>query len=239
MRAALAFLTPLGGARAPSPAALRWFPAVGLLVGLAVGLAWRGATELWAPAVAAALAVSADLALTGMLHVDGLADSADGLLPHLGPPAQARPRRLEIMAEPTVGAFAVTVVVGTLLLRWAALSSMAADVWLVCGLWVLSRSLMAAVLTSVPYAREEGLAGAFLGAPGGAVAAAAGGLVAAVLVIAGVGLPAVAVVAAALAAGAGVVVLAVRRLGGFTGDVLGAAGVVAEAVGLVVASARW
>ena len=239
MRAALAFLTPLGGARAPSPAALRWFPAVGLLVGLAVGLAWRGATELWAPAVAAALAVSADLALTGMLHVDGLADSADGLLPHLGPPAQARPRRLEIMAEPTVGAFGVTVVVATLLLRWAALSSMAADVWLVCGLWVLSRSLMAAVLTSVPYAREGGLAGAFLGAPGGAVAAAAGGLVAAVLVIAGVGLPAVAVVAAALAAGAGVVVLAVRRLGGFTGDVLGAAGVVAETVGLVVASARW
>ena len=239
MRAALAFLTPLGGARTPSPAALRWFPVVGLLVGLAVGLTWRGADELWAPAVAAALAVSADLALTGMLHVDGLADSADGLLPHLGPPPEARSRRLEIMAEPTIGAFGVTVVVGALLLRWSALASMGADVWLVCGLWVLSRSLMVGVLTSVRYAREGGLAGAFLGAPGGTVVAASGGVVAAVLVTAGVGLPSIAVVGAALAAGAGTVVLAVRRLGGFTGDVLGAAGVVTETVGLVVASARW
>jgi adenosylcobinamide-GDP ribazoletransferase len=239
VRAALAFLTPLGGARTPSPTTLRWFPVVGLLVGLAVGLSWWAADEVWAPAVAAALVVVVDLALTGMLHVDGLADSADGLLPHLGPPAQARPRRLEIMAEPTIGAFGVTVVVATLLLRWAALASMAVDVWLVCGLWVLSRSLMAAVLTSVPYARDGGLAGAFLGAPGGRVTAAGGGLLAVVLVTAGVGLPAVAVVTAALVAGGGVVALGVRRLGGFTGDVLGAAGVVAETVGLAVAAARW
>jgi adenosylcobinamide-GDP ribazoletransferase len=118
---------------------------VGLLVGLAVGLVWRGAGALWAPALAAAVAVAADLALTGMLHVDGLADSADGLLPHLGADDEARPRRLAIMAEPTVGAFGVTVVVATLLLRWAALASMAADVWLVAGLWVLSRSLMVGV----------------------------------------------------------------------------------------------
>lgn len=233
MIAALAFLTPLGGARTPTPVAVRWFPLVGLLVGLCVGGVWRGGAVLWAPAVAAGVAVVADLALTGMLHVDGLADSADGLLPHL-----PRERRLAVMAEPTVGAFGATVVVATLLLRWAALASMAADIWLVAGLWALSRSLMAIVLVRVPYARDGGLASAFRGA-GGAVAAMAGMLAGGVLVVAAVGPPGLAVVVAACAAGTGVVALAVHRLGGSTGDVLGAAGVVAETVGLVVAAAAW
>ena len=100
MRRALAFLTPLGGASTPSPGALSWFPLVGALIGVAVGGVWWLAAKGWGPAPAAALAVAADLALTGLLHVDGLADSADGLLPHLD-----RQRRLEVMAEPGIGAF--------------------------------------------------------------------------------------------------------------------------------------
>ncbi|MEX2659043.1 MAG: adenosylcobinamide-GDP ribazoletransferase [Acidimicrobiales bacterium] len=233
MIAALAFLTPLGGARAPTPGAVRWFPVVGLLVGVCVGGVWRGAAVLWAPALAAALAVVADLALTGMLHVDGLADSGDGLLPHL-----PRERRLAVMAEPAVGAFGATVVLATLLLRWSAFASMAADVWLVAGLWVLSRTLMAVVVVRVPYARETGLATAFRG--GGGTVPALGGLVVATgLVLVASGPAGFAVLVAALVAGGGVVVLGVRRLGGFTGDVLGAAGVVAETAGLVVAAARW
>jgi adenosylcobinamide-GDP ribazoletransferase len=226
-------LTPLGGATTPSPRAVRWFPVVGLLVGLAVGGVWRGAEELWPPAVAAALAVAADLALTGMLHVDGLVDSADGLLPHLD-----RQRRLDVMAEPTVGAFGVVVAGAVLLLRWAALASMGANVLLVAGLWVLSRTLMATVLTSVPYARGEGLASAFRGA-GGTAVTVLGVVAASFLVGRGIGLPAYAVLVAAWLAGSGVVALAWRRLGGFTGDVLGAAGVVAETVGLLVAAAKW
>src|SRR5207244_10789980 len=83
MRRALAFLTPIGGAVPPSPDAVRWFPIAGLLIGLAVGGVWWGAAKFWPPAVAAALAVVADLALTGMLHFDGLVDSADGLVPPL------------------------------------------------------------------------------------------------------------------------------------------------------------
>src|SRR5205085_203816 len=129
MRRALAFLTPIGGAVPPSPDAVRWFPIAGLLIGLAVGGVWWGAAQFWSPAVAAALAVVADLALTGMLHMDGLVDSADGLLPHLD-----RERRLAVMSEPTVGAFGVVVAVAVLLLRWVALASMSADVWLVAGL---------------------------------------------------------------------------------------------------------
>jgi adenosylcobinamide-GDP ribazoletransferase len=233
VKAALGFLTPLGGASTPSPRAVRWFPVVGLLVGLAVGGVWRGAEELWTPAVAAALAVAADLAFTGMLHFDGLVDSADGLLPHLD-----RQRRLEVMAEPTVGAFGVVVAGVVLLLRWAALASMGANVLLVAGLWVLSRTLMATVLTSVPYARGEGLASVFRGA-GGTTVTLLGVIAASVLVGRGIGLPVFAVLIAAWLAGSGVVALAWRRLGGFTGDVLGAAGVVAETVGLLVAAAKW
>lgn len=233
MIAALAFLTPLGGARVPTAASLRWFPPVGAAVGFGVGALWWGAGELWAPAVAAALALAADLALTGMLHVDGLADSADGLLPHLD-----RPRRLAVMAEPTVGAFGVVVVGTVLLLRWSALSSMDVDVLLVAGLWCLSRSLMALTLTALPYARGEGLVSAFREGPGLAVAGA-GGVASGLLVALGAGWAAVAIVPLAAAAGGLVVLLALRRLGGFTGDVLGAAGVVTETVGLLVAAARW
>jgi adenosylcobinamide-GDP ribazoletransferase len=229
--AALAFLTPIGRGRAPSPDTARWFPVVGLLIGSVVGLVWWGASEVWSPGVAAALAVSADLALTGMLHFDGLVDSADGLLPHL-----PRDRRLAVMTEPTVGAFGVVVVVVVLLVRWAALASMPVDVWLIAGLWMLSRALMSVVLSSVPYARPEGLATAFRGH--GLGAALAGGALAALLTSC-VGAAAVAIVPAAGLAGAAVVALAVRRLGGYTGDVLGAAGVVAETVGLLVAAAKW
>lgn len=231
--AALGFLTPFGGARVPTPEAVRWFPAVGVVVGAAVGGVWWGAGELWAPAVAAALAVAADLAFTGMLHVDGLADSGDGLLPHLTPS-----RRLEVMAEPTIGAFGVTVVAVTLLLRWSALAAMAPDVLLVAGLWCLSRTLMAVVLTRVPYARDEGLASAFRGGPG-LLVAVGGGAAALLLVAVAIGWPALTAVPAACLGGALVVLLARNRIGGFTGDVLGAAGVVAETVGLVVAAASW
>ena len=182
--------------------------------------------------LAATLTVLADLALTGMLHVDGLVDSADGLLPHLD-----RERRLEVMAEPTVGAFGVTAATAVVLVRWAALSSMDADVWLVAGLWCLARTLMAAVMVTVPYARDQGLATAFAG--GGKAFIPLGWIVAAVLLVVALDEPAIVVLPAAWAAGGAVIVLARHRIGGFTGDVLGAAGVVTETVGLVVAAAKW
>jgi len=233
VRQALGFLTPFGGASAPTPQAVRWFPVVGILVGLAVGGVWRGAEELWPPALAAALAVVADLALTGMLHVDGLVDSADGLLPHL-----PRERRLDVMSEPTVGAFGVVVAGAVLLVRWAAFASMGADIWLVAGLWCLSRTAMVAVMAALPYAREVGLASVFAGT-GRLVVVAAGAVAAAALVGIAVGWPALAVVSVAGLAVMGIAALAQQRVGGFTGDVLGAAGVIAETVGLVVAAAKW
>jgi len=233
MRRALAFLTPLFGASEPRPQTLGWFPFAGAALGLVLGAVWWGAERVWPAAVAAAIVVAADLALTGLLHVDGLADSADGLLPHLD-----RARRLEVMAAPDVGAFGVATVVAVLLLRWAALATTAPSPLLLGGLWCASRTAMAVAARTVPYARSGGLASAFLG--GRALPTALiGAVLATGLAFAGPGVAGIAAVAGVVAGAAGVVALARRRIGGFTGDVLGASGMVGETAGLVVAAARW
>jgi len=234
VREALAFLTPLGGARPPTPAALRWFPVVGLALGLLLGALWWVAGQLWPPPVAAVLVVAADLGLTGMLHVDGLADAADGLLPPL-----PRSRRLEVMATPSVGAFGVAAVGLTLLARVAALAVLRPAPLLLAGLWCLSRTGMAATVDRVPYGRAGGLASAFRGRPVPLLVVAAA-LLASLAAASGWALPAGPVAVASAAGGfAAVVWLGWRRVGGYTGDVLGAAGVVAETAGLLVAAARW
>jgi adenosylcobinamide-GDP ribazoletransferase len=233
MRAALGFLTIVGGAAPPDQRAPAWFAPVGALVGLAVGAVWWGAGQLWPPLLAAVLAVGADAALTGILHLDGLADTADGLLPPVD-----RPRRLAIMATPDIGAFGVVAVLMVLVARVVALASLTPDPLLVAGLWAAARAGMALTMALVPYARAAGAASGFADpriAPG-AVA-----LVASVVtvIVARGGWAGAAATAALVGGFVAVVVVAVRRLGGYTGDVLGAAGVVAETIGLVVAAARW
>ena len=232
MRAAVALLTIVGRGAAPDPKAVAWFPVVGVAIGAGLGLVWTGADELWAPALVAALVVAADLAITGLLHLDGLADSADGLLPHLD-----RDRRLAVMAAPDTGAFAVGVVGATLLVRFAALATGEPAVAVPAALWCASRTVMAVTMATVPYARGEGLASGFGGARSGPALAVGAVIVAALAVTDPLRITAS--VAAAVVAGVAVVALARRRLGGYTGDVLGAAGMVAETVGLVVAAARW
>jgi adenosylcobinamide-GDP ribazoletransferase len=233
MRDALGLLTTFGrrGGELRAPA-LRWFPVVGLALGALLGATWWSAARLWPATVAASIVVLADLACTGMLHVDGLADSADGLLPHA-----SRERRLAIMRAPDVGAFGVATVTITLLLRVVALAAVTPSVLLLAGLWCTSRALVASAPAFVPYARAEGIASPLLAAapvwPAIAILPAAA--------IAGLGSGAAGAVAVGAGAGAAMAVIgwAWRRIGGFTGDVLGAAIVVGETVGLVVAAARW
>ena len=233
MRRALAFLTPLFGASEPRPDTLGWFPLAGAALGLVVGAVWWGAERVWPATVAAAIVVAVDLALTGLLHVDGLADAADGLLPHLD-----RARRLEVMASPDVGAFGVATVAGVLLLRWTALAVTAPSPLLLGGLWCASRTAMAVTARTVPYARPDGLASAFLGGRA-LTTAAVGAALAIALAFAGPGLAGAAAVGGVVVGAVAVVALAWRRIGGFTGDVLGAAGIVGETTGLLVAAARW
>lgn len=223
---AVAFLTVAGRGQAPQARAMWWFPVIGAgLGGVLAAIHW-GAGELWPLLVVGIVVVAADLVLTGALHLDGLADSADGLLPPM-----ERDRRLAVMSRPDVGAFAVAAVVVVLGARWAALSVDGIESLSLVPIWVLSRTLVAVVPAIVPYARPDGLAAPFLE---GArlwlalwLAPAVAGLVltegASGAVAAGV----------AVVVSAGIVALAWRRLGGFTGDVLGAVILMAETAALL------
>jgi cobalamin 5'-phosphate synthase/cobalamin synthase len=247
----MAFLTAFGGAASPDARTFWWFPLTGGAIGAVLGTVWWAAAKIWPQALAAVIVVGLDLAVTGLLHLDGLVDSADGLLPHLD-----RSRRLAVMREPSVGAFGVGVAGVVLLGRWAALSVARPSVLLLVGLWMASRTAMAVVAVTVPYARagQGGLATAFLptARPGfGAssdpshpshaalLIAALGALGAVAAVVAWGPLAGGVSLAVGVLAAAGVVWLAWRRLGGFTGDVLGAAGITLETAALVVAAAKW
>jgi adenosylcobinamide-GDP ribazoletransferase len=237
MRRAVAFLTPFGRSAVPSRTALVWFPVVGALVGAAVGGAWWVAGRWWPPLVAGVLAVMADAVLTGGLHLDGVADAGDGLLPPM--PAE---RRLEVMADPHVGAFGVGSLVLVLLLRVAAFAAVPATVLVVAGIWCLSRTSMAVTAQVLTYVRAAGLATAFVEPAGGAGPLPVGALGIALalgLGALGRGWRGVVAVACAAAGFGAVVALARRRIGGFTGDVLGAAGVVGETIGLLALAATW
>jgi adenosylcobinamide-GDP ribazoletransferase len=224
---------PVGTSAPPDRRTLAWFPVVGALIGTVLGGVWWGAERLWPAPVAAGLVVAADLALTGMLHLDGLMDSADGLLPHLPPK-----RRLEVMRQPDVGAYGVAIAVVVIGLRLAALTSMQPSVLLLAGIWCASRTMMAVISGAFPYVRDHGLAANVVGSAWRPIGLY--GLIASVSLGAFAGGRLREAAVASVFAGALVVaLLARRRIGGFTGDVLGAAGVIGETVALVIATAKW
>lgn len=213
------------------------YPVIGLLLGALSGAVLLALCRLGvAPGVAAAAALAASLLLTGAMHEDGLADSADGL----GGGAD-RERALEIMKDSRVGTFGAAAVALSLLARWSALAFLASKdpglaVAALSAAGAVSRSAMGAALTIWPSARPGGLSAAQGEAPvwSGALAVALGGFAAAALCGPDASFGAVAgtVVAAGFVAAlalAGLFYLyAAKRLGGQTGDVLGAGQQVAE-----------
>jgi adenosylcobinamide-GDP ribazoletransferase len=238
MRSALSFLTAAGGSRPPGPGTLDWFPAVGLLIGSVLGVIWWAADQIWPAAVSAAVVVAADLAITGLLHLDGLIDSGDGLIAPMD-----RERRLAVMAAPDAGAFGVGVAIVVVLLRWVALASSAhgsldRDVALLAALWCASRTLAAAIARWRPYARRRGLASAFAGRRRPVITAVGLSVAAALALVWRPGAGGAAVGAAVLMGGL-TQMLAERRLGGYTGDVLGATVLLSETAGLITVAAKW
>ncbi|SHI88416.1 adenosylcobinamide-GDP ribazoletransferase [Wenxinia saemankumensis] len=207
--------------RAPrgGPAAWAW-PVAGLAVG---ALAWAAGASALAlgltPALAAGAALAASVLVTGALHEDGLADSADGLWG-----GRERARRLEIMKDSRIGAYGVIALVLGIGLHWAALAALAGTGGLAGGLLAaaaLSRAAMAGLMAALPPARPDGLARS-VGRPPARTAWLAGGIGAASALVAlgPAGIWAI-LLAAGIAWGWGA--LARRRIGGQTGDILGAA----------------
>jgi len=230
---AIGFLT-----RIPVPAAvfgdadarirsLPWYPLVGLLLGgLLYALAW--AIHGWPPLLSAAVILAAWVALTGALHLDGLADSADAWVGGIGD----RARTLAIMKDPNCGPIGVVALVLTLLLKFAALAS--APAW--PGLLLaplLARAALVAAFVFVPYVRAGGL--------GEGLAGSSRAVNAVVLVLVAVGC-----VLAGLRGAASLLVAillftlwrraCLQRLGGMTGDTCGALAELTEAAVLIAAA---
>lgn len=220
--------------RSTARRALGWAPLVGLALGLLAAGLLAGLRLLGtAPPLAGLLVVAGLAAATRSMHLDGLADTADGL------GCYDRRRALEAMRDGAAGPFAVVTLVLVLGIQAAALAALAAADRLAAVAAAVTAGRVAfgwCCRRAVPAARTEGLGALVAGTQPPAVPAAwAVALLAAGLALVP-GRPWQGVTAVALAAGA-VVVLSwhtTRRFGGVTGDVLGAASELATTVVLVV-----
>ncbi|KAF0803121.1 cobalamin synthase [Alcanivorax xiamenensis] len=235
LRTALALMTrlPSGLKRAPDDRdqglAVACYPLVGLIVGLLLSGGWLH----WQSAPLAILLVAAWVLLTGALHLDGLADSADAWLGGYGD----RERTLRIMKDPASGPAGVSAVVLVLLGKSLALWTLLDLGWSLPLLLapVLARAAAASLFLRLPYARPEGLGRA--GAdhlPRGKVSLALA-LTALLSVLLG-GFAGAAWVLISVLVTWGAVRLLRQRLGGFTGDTAGALIEVVETTVLLAAA---
>ncbi len=206
--------------------AAHWLPLVGLVIGGLTWLVWRLFSIIFPPLVTGVLSLLVGVALSGGLHLDGLADCCDGLFASTTPE-----RRLEIMKDPRLGTFGGLGLLIVLLLKVAVLSSLPVS----AGLGIL----LAAVLSRwcilpaglLPLARPGGMGADFsVGLRRSSIVL--GALLPLALLFL-IGLPAVPAVLAALLAGALVCWLAKTRLNGVTGDVFGMLVEVTETVALL------
>jgi len=205
------------------------YPVVGAVVGTAASVAGMVAGWLGLPpGLQAALLLAVLAILTGAMHEDGLADTADGFWG-----GWDRVRRLEIMKDSRIGVYGVLALILSLLIRWVAMSELLqADfsLWFVVGVAAMSRAPMAAMMAWMPAARPGGLSES-IGQPEARfawLALAAGGVIGLLTlgIAAFVAAFWIALVGLALAR------VAMSRIGGQTGDVLGACQQLAEIAAL-------
>jgi adenosylcobinamide-GDP ribazoletransferase len=239
LRASILFLTRLRYGPTPpvDGAAISragWaFPIAGILVGLVGAVVYLFAHRMGLPPwPAAALSAAAAMAVTGCLHEDGLADTADGF-----GGGRTRELKLEIMRDSRIGAYGVCALVLTILLRVSALASLA-DTSLVVAALIAAhgagRATLPVFMYFVPPARQEGLSASAGQPPRDSVIAAA---VLGILIVALCLGPVLAIAALILivAAVALLAWLTLAQIDGQTGDVLGAVEQVSEIAILLVA----
>ena len=197
-----------------------FFPLVGALLGAGVGVVGLALDDLLTAFLAAVVAVTFEAVATGGIHLDALADAADGL------GARSRERALEVMRESAIGAFGTTALALDLLLKTGALTALVAEedaILVVAAAYGLGRGAPLVLGLALPYARAEAGSGRALTDSSPRVLLAVGLLVACALAVGLVGLNALALLGGAAAATGLVAVVAARRVGGVTGDILGAA----------------
>jgi len=208
---------------------LRYFPLAGALIGLLAGLVWWIGALVVPATVAAGVALAVLVILGGGLHEDGLADLADALGGGHG-----RERALEIMRDSRIGTYGTLALVFTIALRWMVLAGLGIGAGFVAIVVApaIGRAVVVPATALASPARPDGL-GASIGRGAGQtdVAIALAIALGLALLAGGTGILALLI---AMVAGLIILAIAVRRLGGHTGDVLGAVAVTAETVAFVV-----
>lgn len=211
-----------------------FFPLVGAAVGATVAATLVLLDGPLSTLLAAALALAAGTLLTGAMHLDALADTADAL------GAATRERALEIMRDHATGAYGTAAITLDLLIKTGALTELAAgDGWRgVVAAAALARAVPLVLAVSLPYARTCAPGAGRLLTDRVTRRRAAGGIVIAgaiaTLLLGAEALPLLAITAAT---GAFLLGSFRRRLGGVTGDTLGASLEISETLALVVAAA--
>ncbi|MEO0378965.1 MAG: adenosylcobinamide-GDP ribazoletransferase [Pseudomonadota bacterium] len=233
--AALVLLTRLPMPRLPDHAfahgarAVWAYPLVGLILGIIVS-AVAGLTSLLSlpTMLGAGLTLAALVMLTGAMHEDGLADTADGLWG-----GQDKVRRLEIMKDSRIGAYGVLALILAMGLRWLGLAEVTMPA-LIAAL-MISRAMMAPLMYALPHARDTGLAHS-VGRPtvGSTVLAL---LIAALFALGLTGAPGLVALIIAGSVATGLAALARAKICGQTGDILGATQVCTEIAVLLTLTA--
>jgi len=137
-----------------------WFPVVGAIIGLMLsGLFWIS-NKYFNPLLAAATVVCFEVFITGGLHLDGLADSFDGLYSY-----RDKEKMLEIMKDSRVGTNGVLAIVFVIILKIALIYSLDESKALVilCLMPIVSRLMLVILAGFSKYAREKGMGGFFIG----------------------------------------------------------------------------
>ena len=229
-------VTPPPGGAEQLAHALRAFPLIGALIGLLAALVyWLASLFMVSPLPAALLTVGTTAWLTGGLHEDGLADCADGF-----GGGRDREAKLAIMRDSRIGSYGVLALVLCVGLRATALADLSPldGALALVAAHTASRAAMPLLMALLEPARADGLA-ASLGRPSEAVLAQAvilGVLISALMTGPFAGIVALSFAALVLA---GLETLARRNIGGYTGDVLGAAQQITETAILLALSAVW
>lgn len=229
---ALGFLSrfPVSAAGSRGAAATWAFPLIGLLLGAVVAaFAWILISLGLSTGLIAGLVLFASIMISGTMHEDGLADSADGLWG-----GWDKARRLEIMKDSQIGTYGVVALILSLLLRWSAISALVHTDHFYLSLILaaaLSRLPMVAMMSAMGNARDDGLAAGF-----GRVSKDTAGVAFAICLLASIfmGLAGIVALLGAVLSGAIVGMIAHRKIGGQTGDILGASQQVAEITALVI-----
>ena len=244
LAASFGFLTrlpmPVGLPFVPLSEAMRAFPLAGALIGAVAGLILAALAATGLPAFAAAgLTLAATALLTGALHEDGLADTADGF----GGGAD-RQAKLAIMRDSHIGTYGVLALLLGVLIKAASLAALAHGPWLhivalLAASGALSRALVVWLMATTPPARSDGVAHS-AGQPSDFTARSAlltGGIIALALIMVTGGLvPALVVVGAGAAAAGALRFLAMRQIGGHSGDICGALQFVTETAMIAAAA---